>query len=210
MLAYVGQTRSRKLIARLTALGIGECTQPREWPPRRHPWFADNAAFSAWRSGRPFDDEGFLSALSSVAEGLPSPDFRVCPDIVAGGLDSLAFSIRWRERCESVCPGQRWYLAVQDGMTESDVRPAADMFAGLFVGGSLAWKIRTAASWVAYAHEFGKPCHIGRVGTGQRVRWARRIGADSIDSCLPLWGEDNLQRFLRGLETNPPQASMPW
>jgi hypothetical protein len=43
------------------------------------------------------------------------------------------------------------------------------------------------------------PCHIGRVGTYNRTRWARRIGADSIDSALPLWSEENLQRFLAGL-----------
>jgi hypothetical protein len=41
------------------------------------------------------------------------------------------------------------------------------------------------------------------VGTPDRVRWARRIGADSIDSALPLWSSDNLARFLRALEPEP-------
>jgi hypothetical protein len=34
----------------------------------------------------------------------------------------------------------------------------------------------------------------------RRVRWAQRIGADSIDSALPLWSDANLDRFLGALE----------
>ena len=207
MRVYVGQTRSRQLIAKLSALGFGECTQPREWPPRRHPWFLDNAAFSAWRLGRPFDDAAFSSALLKVAADGRWLDFGVCPDIVAGGLASLAFSLDWRTRCESALPGQRWYLAAQDGMEAHDVDAHIANFAGIFVGGSLPWKLRRAAEWVEYAHRRGVQCHIGRVGTEDRVRWARRIGADSIDSCLPLWSADNLARFLRGLDEHPAQTS---
>ena len=39
MRAYVGQTRSAKLIEELRALGWGECTCRGEYPPRRVPWF---------------------------------------------------------------------------------------------------------------------------------------------------------------------------
>lgn len=38
-------------------------------------------------------------------------------------------------------------------------------------------------------------CHVGRVGTAKRVAWARRIGATSIDSSLPLWSVENLRSF---------------
>lgn len=199
MLVYVGQTRSRKLIARLEALGFGECTQPREFPPRRHPWFLDNAAFSDWRSGRPFNGEGFVLALRSAIEHSTLPDFVVCPDRVATGLESLAFSLEWLDTCV-FAQGVRWYLAVQDGMTGHDVDAVADRFAGIFVGGSLEWKIATGGEWVRFAHEHRMPCHIGRVGTAPRVRWAQRIGADSIDSCLPLWSDENLQRFVDALQ----------
>lgn len=127
MLVFVGQTRSRKLIARLEALGFGECTQPKEWPPRRHPWFLDNAAFSDWKAGKAFNAEAFLRALCLAMAGEIMPVFVVCPDLVASGLESLEFSLRWRDQCESVLrdqslPMPRWYLAVQDGMTEADVR----------------------------------------------------------------------------------------
>ena len=39
MRVYVGQTRARAWIARLTDLGIGECTNRGELPPRRTPFF---------------------------------------------------------------------------------------------------------------------------------------------------------------------------
>lgn len=199
MLVYVGQTRSRKLIARLNALGFGECTQPKECPPRRHPWFLDNAAFSDWQAGRAFNAEAFVRALEFAVAHTTLPDFVVCPDRVATGIESLAFSLEWLERCASV-QGARWYLAVQDGMGEADVAAVADRFGGIFVGGTLPWKISTGAAWVKFAHDRSLPCHIGRVGTAPRVRWAKRIGADSIDSCLPLWSDDNLRRFIDALE----------
>lgn len=209
MRVYVGQTRSRKLIARLKQLGFGECTNRGEYPPRRHPWFLDNGAFSDWTSGRDFNDAAFLCDWISALAGRVAPDFIVCPDRVATGLESLAFSLRWRALCEFVllarrCCGfrdarQTWYLAVQDGMTEGAVRDAFAGFGGIFVGGTVPWKVATGAAWVRFAHELGVRCHIGRVGTPTRVKWAIRIGADSIDSCTPLWADANLTRFVDAL-----------
>lgn len=220
MRVYIGQTRSRALIARLAALGFGECTNRGEWPPRRRPWFLDNGAFSDWRSGRDFDGAAFLCDLISAVAGGTLPDFIVCPDRVATGVASLEFSLRWRALCGFVfrarrtvgwpVPLLRWYFVVQDGMTAADVAAIAERFDGIFVGGSLPWKLATGAAWVTFAHERSMPCHIGRVGTPRHVAWAKRVGADSIDSCTPLWAEANLQRFLRALDENQPQAAMPW
>jgi hypothetical protein len=85
-------------------------------------------------------------------------------------------------------------------MTKADVAPVLPRFAGVFVGGSLPWKIATGAAWVSFAYRNAKPCHVGRVGTARRVAWARRIGADSIDSSLPLWSADNLRVFVSAIE----------
>jgi hypothetical protein len=205
MLVYVGQTRSAKLIARLSELGFGECTQPKEFPPRRRPWFLDNAAFSDWKAGLDFNGEAFLRALLlAMLESTP-PRFVVCPDRVATGVESLAFSLEWLARSASALQDQHappnWYLAVQDGMTEKDVAAVASRFGGIFVGGTLPWKIATGAAWVRFAHERSIQCHVGRVGTAKRVRWAQRIGADSIDSSLPLWSQGNLAHFVNALES---------
>jgi hypothetical protein len=201
---YVGQTRSRKWIRWLTDLGFGEVVQPFDsWPPRRSPWVLDNGAFADWQAGRPFSDEAWLSALRRAAEAPSPPAFGVCPDRVATGFESLAFSCLWLERCASALPVP-WFLAVQDGMEADPVTVRAAVlgygFGGLFVGGSADWKWRTGGAWVRLAHDLGVRCHVGRVGTADQVAWARRVGADSIDSCTPLWAEANLRRFVRALE----------
>jgi hypothetical protein len=192
----VGQTRSGSLISRLSELGIGEMTSRGEFPPRRLPFALDNGVFSDWQNGRPFDVAKYEADLAKVRATLLRPAFVVAPDIVAGGDQSLVFSLSWLERLRDLAPV---YLVVQDGMNPDAVSGALFAFGGLFVGGTLRWKIRTGAQWVVLAHRHGKPCHIGRVGTPKRVLWAKRIGADSIDSCLPLWSEGQLQRFLKAV-----------
>lgn len=204
MKVYVGQTRSRKLIEELEGLGFGECTQRGELPPRRRPWFADNGAFRDWKADRPFDRGKWWRDVLQYDQH--APDFAVVPDMVAGGLESLAWSLQtvrpMREATEAPL-----YLVIQDGMTPRDVLPHLHFFAGLFVGGTLEWKLEHGDQWVEFAHAHGKRCHIGRVGTAKRVRWAKRIGADSIDSCLPLFSSENLARFVRAV--NCTQLELP-
>lgn len=216
MRVYLGQSRGNgRMALRIRALGFGEATQPYEYPPRQRPWFLDNGAYGDWLAGRDFDGAAFLVVLiSAVASGDP-PDFVVCPDRVATGRASLQFSLDWLARCESELrarslPSPRWYFVVQDGMTVVDVRAVMHLFAGIFVGGTTEWKIETGAAWVRFAHEMGKPCHIGRAGTQDHACWALRIGADSSDSSLPLRADANWHRFMRGLARERPQNEMPW
>ncbi len=204
--AYVGKTRSRSLMARLDQLGIGECTVRGELSPQREScgWFYDNGAFRDFQAGRPFDALRFTRDMWAIANGgrrerrFSAPDFIVLPDLVAAGAASLAFSRSWKGD-----PLVRWaaplYLAVQDGMEEAQVAAELEGIAGIFVGGSLEWKLATGKAWAAFAHARGLRCHIGRVGTAQRVAWARDAGADSIDSCLPLWSTSNLDVFAEAL-----------
>lgn len=195
MRVYVGQCRGHRLVARLGALGFGECTQPNEFPPRRRPWFFDNGAFKAWRAGKAFNARAFLRVVRKI-ERLPRaqrPDFIVLPDIVGGGLASLALSRRWMGRLYGVVP---LYLAVQDGMEPHRIAPVLRGLAGIFVGGTLEWKLATGERWATFAKSAGIGCHIGRCGGASRVKWAKRIGATSLDSSLPLFSEENLARFI--------------
>lgn len=194
---YVGQTRSGVLIKRLVDLGFGEMTARGELPPRRTPWAYDNGAFSDWRAGIRFDERRFEMDLRQIERAEVRPDFLVVPDLVTRGRESLDFSLAWLERLpERCCP---YYLAVQDGMEPAEVLDATNDFDGLFVGGSLTWKLRTGEVWAAIARHRNKPSHAGRVGTFSRLRWAIRCGFTSVDSCLPLWSEENLLRFVAGL-----------
>lgn len=200
LFAYLGQARGASLIRRLEAYGFGEMVCRGELPPRRKPWAFDNGAFKDWTSGKPFDADRYQRDLDKLwSEPSLRPDFLAVPDRVAEGMASYEFSESWRPRLEPM--GIPLYLVVQDGMTAESL-PAETLrrYAGLFVGGSLDWKLRTSRDWVRHAHGLGLKCHIGRMGTENRVRAAIRWGADSIDSALPLWAEANLQRFLRGFQ----------
>lgn len=199
------------LVRKLQAHGIGECTVRGELRSRkRDPWFYDNGAYRDWKSGKQFNGVQFARDMRRIRYGVdPLPDFVVVPDIVAGGLASLEFSRSNRNDVFQLgdrrCP--RCYLAVQDGMELVDVRRFLDesiddyqSYDGLFVGGTLEWKLASAPMWIEFAHATGRKCHIGRVGTPDRVAWARSIGADSIDSCLPIMFDVHLDPFLEALE----------
>lgn len=196
VIAYVGQTRSRTLIARLAALGLGELVVRGELPARRRPFAFDNGCYRDWRAGVAFNVTRWTRDLRWMLYRGIVPDFVVVPDIVAGGLASLEWSAFWRDAVPTEFPA---YLAVQDGMTEADVIPELRRYQGVFVGGSLAWKLATGGAWAKLARRRGLRCHIGRVGTASRVHWARAVGATSIDSALPLRAGEHLDAFIGAL-----------
>lgn len=208
---FIGQTRGANWIRRLEELGFGEMVQPAEFPPRRHPFAFDCDRFGMWRRGEQGQPEAEArwaarheQALDAVWRHNIRPCMLIVPDFVADWARSVPMTLEWLPRVQRLGP---CYLSVQDGADLGEVGTLlkAHAFSGVFVGGSLDWKVRTGGAWVALSHALGLKCHIGRVGTVKRVRWASRIGADSIDSCLPLWGEGNLRRFLSGLQ---PPATM--
>jgi len=109
---------------------------------------------------------------------------------------SLAESLAWLPELRAF----PWaiYLAVQDGMETLDVE--ASRFDGIFIGGTIPWKLRTAPHWVSVARRQGVPVHFARCGTARRVSYARALGCDSIDSSLPLWSKQNLRSFIDALD----------
>lgn len=197
---YLGKTNSKELIKRLNGLGWREMTQPREVPPRRTPFALDNYAFTCWKNNLPWDAEGFKRGLSKCWERKLVPDFVVVPDIVAGGSSSLEFSLSWVSYLKGFAP---MYLAVQDGMALDEVTPHLGLFDGIFVGGTVPWKMASGFWWTSLAHAVGKPCHIGRISGRERTRLVKSWGSDSIDSCVPLWSTDNLEAVIKGLEDPP-------
>ena len=220
MKAYVGQTRSAELIKYLKKEGIGECTVRGELPPRRRPYFHDNGAYRDWElwksgdkhqlamAGIGIHPHGFDSVRwdrdmrwmrdRHLFEKYPLPDFVVVPDVVGDGEESLRMSREYLGDVPCILPV---YLAVQDGMETMMQSVVRDMreYDGLFVGGTDEWKERTAGRWVGLAHINGLKCHIGRVGTARKVRWARSINADSIDSSFPLFHADHMGEFIAAL-----------
>lgn len=132
MICYASRTGTRRNLASLKwadwrlLLSRGET-----WCPPDFRYALDNGAWGDFVAGRPFDEDAFEETLDRWGSGA---DWIVLPDIVAGGLDSLALSIRWMNRCLSTAG--LVLLAVQDGMTPADVAHIVGPSVGIFLGGS--------------------------------------------------------------------------
>jgi len=193
---YCGDTRSRRLLAEFRRRGIGAVAiRGRLHLRRLSPWFYDNGAFEDWKAERPFDAAAFVADLASI-DGSDPPDFIVAPDRVGEGASSLAESIAWLPQLRAY----PWpvYLAVQDGMEILELGLAR--FDGIFIGGTLPWKLATAPHWAAEGRRVGLPVHFARCGTARRVNYAKALGCASLDSSLPLWSKENLKSFTGALD----------
>ena len=185
MIPYASWTGTKKNLDGLRAAGWRVITGPHimcrngwalpKWTDGSvAPYALDNGAWSAHQQERDFDVEAFEAAVEIAGRGA---DWIVAPDIVAGGLDSLRFTLDWLPRLENY----RVLIAVQDGMTEDHIRQHIDQRVGIFVGGSTDWKLDTMCRWGALARQGGAYLHIGRVNTVRRIRLCQRSGADSFD-----------------------------
>lgn len=181
MKIYIGNTGTLRHFEIMKQNGWGNVhlANAFRYPKKNIDWILDNGAYSNWIHKKPFNSIAFREALIKIEKCVSYPDFIICPDIVAGGYDSLQFSLKW---LDEIPAGYPIYLAVQDGMQTDIIQNYITLFDGLFVGGTLDWKLKTAHQWVKLAHEHNLKAHIGKVGTFKRIVWAKNIGADSIDS----------------------------
>ena len=166
--------------------------------PRHHKFIytaLDNGAFSCLKNGKKFNDYIFLRNVEKINKQNLKPLFIVCPDIVAGGLKSLDFSLSWIDKINY----NKIALVVQDGMKTNDIKPIINKFQYIFVGGSVKWKWATVEQWVKFSHKNNKPCHIGQCGQFWMLEAAKRIGANSVDSTS--WQVNNswsiIERFKK-------------
>lgn len=181
--AHSGGKRADKIRER--GMGMMLHSTPGKMPARDAADFKcalDNGALGCWKRGFPFQREVFLESIKRAHASAINLDFIVCPDIVAGGIRSLDFSMQWARG--DLLSAPRLALVVQDGMRVGDVSPGYHLkpFTHIFIGGTPSWKWETAQGWIDHAHANGKLCHIGQVGTLDRLRAAQRMGADSVDS----------------------------
>ena len=206
MVALTGDTRSSRIVKELRRYGIGRMFIKKAIRPYpNEPWGFDNGAFGDYLAGKEFDIHRYWEALSKalkMAEKYHPPYMAVLPDIVGGGLSSLELSITIFE-LKLKWIRFPWYLAVQDGMENyvKDIElilKAYPDIVGIFLGGTDEFK-KTAPLWSSLAHRNGKKFHYARAGSIRKIREAIRAGADSLDSALPLWTNQKLNRFLKAL-----------
>lgn len=202
MIPYASRTGTRRNLAGLRARGWRLLVSARG--VLRHEGFRyalDNGAWTAHQKGEPFDEAAFQRAHELLGA---SADWTVVPDIVAGGLDSLAYSKAWLDRVLAVGPG---LLAVQDGMEARHAAPLLGPQLGIFIGGTTAWKLATLPQWCALGRERGCVVHVGRVNSAKRIHLCAYHGATSFDGssasryAVELPGLDLARRQLAlGLE----------
>lgn len=194
--------------------GLGLIVQPNAYRAtvlervRRYKfWAADNACFS---QGHAFDEAAWWRWLWRLREASPFYCrasrtfclFATAPDVVA---DSEAtFRRGWTRLHHLRAHGLPAAFVAQDGLEQSPMIHLAgfwDEFDCLFVGGSTAWKLGPAAEWlVGEALSRRRWVHMGRVNTLRRLRYAGRIGCQSVDGTLLKYGPDvNLARLTRWL-----------
>lgn len=180
MLAYASHTGTKTTLAAMRAAGwrclLVATGAHGRWDPKGWEYAIDNGAYAAWTRQEPWDERLFLKILDRYGK---QADFITAPDIVAGGLESLRFSESWLARLESF--GQRRLIAVQDGMVAADVRDLLGPTVGIFVGGTVEWKLATLQSWADLAHARNAWCHVGKVNSALRIRKCLRAGVNSFD-----------------------------
>lgn len=143
----------------------------------------DNGAWSDHQQGRSFDEDRYEEFLDWVEAQATVPAWCVLPDVVAGGLTSLALSLRYTNRCLAVSP--LVLIAVQDGLEPEDLEPHVGPSVGIFLGGSTAWKLERMRQWGEFCAERDIHYHVARVNTARRMYAAIAAGASSIDGSGP-------------------------
>jgi hypothetical protein len=177
MVSYASRTGTRRNLAAMRAAGWRLLVSAKGvLRTEGMPYALDNGAWTAFQQGEPFDELAFGRAVDLLGE---SADWIVLPDIVAGGMASLEFSLRWMERLKGI--PTRLLLAVQNGMEPDDVRELLSPAVGLFVGGDTQWKLATVNTWGQLARRRNCYMHVGRVNSAKRIALCAAAGAHSVD-----------------------------
>lgn len=210
LIAYASTPCSKRTIAALQGAGWHALVSPARcvWYTHDLPYALDNGAWSAFQQQRPWDSQRFQRLLRQRGG---DAEWVVVPDIVAGGMRSLALSLAWLPRILDAAPYA--LLAVQDGMQPPDVAPYLGSRVGIFVGGSTTWKLTTLPHWCGLGAQMSCRVHIGRVNSLRRLRACQLAGATSFDGTSVTRYAKNLPRLdhLRRqgmLLTMPPERSV--
>lgn len=153
--------------------------------------------------GRPVTDpnwssEKWLACLTRY-QGTPGCLFAVVPDDVCNAAGTDALWLRWAPTVRAM--GYRPAYVLQNGCTA--IPDDAEV---VFTGGDDDWKLGPEVrALIAEAKRRGLWCHMGRVNTRERLRYAAMQGYDSVDGTGLAFGPDrNLPQLLGWLNPDRP------
>jgi hypothetical protein len=192
MIVYASRTGTARNLAAMRLYGWRLfVVASADWRTEGFKYAIDNGAWHCHTHGKQWDEGRFRGLVEKLGD---RADFIIAPDIVAGGLASLALTESWLPRLN----GLR-LVSVQNGMEPRDVRFMLGSTVGIFVGGSTDWKLATLPAWGRLAGEVGCYLHVGRVNTMRRIRMCGQAGADSFDGTTGSRFEVNIHRLARGM-----------
>jgi hypothetical protein len=181
MIGYTSRTGTRTTLAGLAAAGwhlLVSATGAHR--TEGFPYALDNGAWTAHQQGTPWDENAFLELVHGLGRGA---EFIVAPDIVAGGMRSFVTSLEWVRALS--CLGLV-LVPVQNGMSPAVIAPYLNEWVGVFVGGTVEWKLETMETWGRVARERDAYLHVGCVNTRRRVSRCAVAGAHSFDGTGPV------------------------
>lgn len=125
----------------------------------------DNAAFAQ------FDERKYFDMLDYSKQFQP-PIFIVVPDVVGCHARTLAL---WKYYYHRVLIyGYKMAFVAQDGCRPEDIPVEADF---IFIGGNDPWKMNNVHRFI----DCGRPVHVGRVNTMNRLKKCEDLGVYSVD-----------------------------
>ncbi|MHB9110421.1 MAG: hypothetical protein ACYDCO_25495 [Armatimonadota bacterium] len=160
-------------------------------------WAADNGAFKG------FNEEAFLRMLTAFYYQ-PGNLFVTAPDAVKQTPDGPVGDAEETDRLFALWQPRLaewgWNVAyvLQDGATLESVPWC--QFNTLFIGGSTSFKL-ASRPFINEAKRRGYWVHVGRVNTRERLWWALRSGADSVDgTCFSRYPKAHLPWALEWID----------
>lgn len=117
---------------------LGWLIGPGGWrkPPSWMPVALDNGAFGAWSKNQPWDERAWWNLLSEATR-VCLPLWAIVPDVVMDKDATIESWHKWESVLRDEFPNLPLAMAVQDGMTPSDVPAGAQW---IFVGGATRGK----------------------------------------------------------------------
>lgn len=150
------------------------------------PYALDNGMFFA-PGQQPHGTERLAEFFGRVGKAsmVHPPLFAVVPDMPYDAQETMRRYTFWHKPCQALAPTIRWGIAVQNGMTPSDLDRLAVAanrnLAAVCVGGDTEWKDKTIPMWAKWCRDEGIWCHVLRVNGERRLRLCQDEGVDSVD-----------------------------
>lgn len=168
------------------------------------PFALDNDAFTAWRDGKEWNLNAWLTMLDDIRLLTPRrPEWVLIPDAVGDREKTLE---KWELHTAALILKCPLAFAVQDGMTPDDVPNNAQV---IFVGGTDGWKFPNLQMWTTHFPRV----HCARVNSPEMFLRCQELGCESIDGTG--WFRDPsrqdklpaIMRFLEGSMQKHPELS---